>query len=298
MAHDHDHSSANYDKAFAIGVTLNLAYVAAEVVFGLLAGSLALVADAGHNLSDVLSLLLAWGASHLSQLQPTKRYTYGLRSSSILASLANAIILMIVIGAIAWEAIRRFRQPQPISGNTVMAVAALGVLINTITALLFFKGRQTDLNIRGAFLHMAADAGVSFGVVIAGFAISRTGLLWIDPVTTLIIVAVIAFGSWGLLRESIDLALQAVPSGIDLIQVNEYLNGLPQVTAVHDLHVWPMSTTETALTVHLVRSVDTCDTKLLERACRELHDRFHIEHATIQFETEDHDCRLAPEKNV
>jgi cobalt-zinc-cadmium efflux system protein len=298
MAHRHDHGPPNYNSAFAIGVALNVVYVGAEVVFGLWAHSLALVADAGHNLSDVLSLLMAWGASWLSQSRPTTRYTYGLRSTSILASLANAIILLIAIGAIAWEAIRRFSQPQEIAGGTVMLVAALGVVVNTVTALLFLRGRHHDLNIKAAFLHMAADAGVSLGVVVAGFAISRTGLSWIDPVTTLIIVAVIAVGTWGLLRESIDLALQAVPSAIDLQVVREYLRGLPEVIGVHDLHVWPMSTTETALTAHLVRSVDSCDTELLERACKELHDRFQIEHATIQFETEDHNCQLAPEKSV
>lgn len=299
MAHDHHHhGSINYNKVFAIGVGLNVAYVAAEVVFGLLSGSLALVADAGHNVSDVLSLLLAWAASRLSQSHPTSRYTYGFRSSSILASLVNAIILLIVIGAIGWEAIRRFRQPQDVSGGVIMSVAAVGVVVNALTAALFVKGRQTDLNIRAAFLHMAADAGVSLGVVIAGFAISRTGLYWIDPVTTLIIVAVIAFGTWGLFRESINLALLAVPAAIDLNQVREYLASLPQVTNVHDLHVWPMSTTETALTAHLVRSVNSCDPELLERACKELHDRFHIEHATIQFETEDHDCHLAHSEKV
>jgi cobalt-zinc-cadmium efflux system protein len=298
MAHDHGHGATDYSRAFGMGIALNLAYVCAEVIFGLIAGSLALLADAGHNLTDVLSLLIAWAANRFSRSRPAIRYTYGLRSTSILASLANAIILLIAIGAIAWEAIRRFRQPQEISGGIVMIVAALGIVVNTATALLFLKGRHHDLNIKGAFLHMAADAGVSAGVLIAGFAISRTGLNWIDPLTTLIIVAVIAFGTWGLLRESVDLALQAVPSAIDLEEVQTYLRGLPQVTAVHDLHVWPMSTTETALTAHLVRSVDSCDTELLERACRELHDRFQIEHATIQFETEGHNCHLGPEKNI
>ena len=298
MAHGHSHGAADYNRAFALGVLLNLAYVVAEVWFGLMAHSLALVADAGHNLSDVLSLLLAWGANRLSQSRPSTRFTYGLRSSSILASLANAIILLIAIGAIGWEAIRRFHQPQSVPGSTVMAVAAVGVIINTATALLFMKGRKTDINVKAAFLHMAADAGVSLGVVISGFAIQRSGLLWIDPLTTLLIVAVIAFGTLGLLRESMNLALQAVPTGIDIGQVRQYLGGLPHVIAVHDLHVWPMSTTETALTVHLVRSIDSCDPVLLQRACDELHERFRIEHVTIQFETEDHDCQLAPEKTV
>src|SRR5215467_504062 len=236
MSHDHGHAPANYDKAFAIGIVLNVGYVVVEAVFGLLANSLALVADAGHNLTDVLSLLLAWGASRLSRMQPTERYTYGLRSSSILASLVNAIILLIAIGAIAWEAIRRFNQPQETPGGTIMAVAALGVVINAATALLFVKGRESDLNIKGAFLHMAADAGVSLGVVIAGFAISQTGYYWIDPVTSLLIVAVIAIGTWGLLRDSARLALQAVPPGIDANEVMAYLAGLPRVVGVHDLH--------------------------------------------------------------
>src|SRR5213596_3192483 len=200
MNHDHGQPPANYDKAFAIGIALNLSYVIVEAVFGGLAHSLALVADAGHNLSDVLSLLLAWGASRLSQMQPTRRYTYGLRSSSILASLINGIILLIAIGAIAWEAIRRFSEPINVPGNTVMLVAAIGVLINGATALLFVKGRERDLNIKGAFLHMAADAGVSAGVIIAGFAINRTGAQWIDPMVSLLIVVVIAIGTWGLLR--------------------------------------------------------------------------------------------------
>ena len=251
MNQDHGHAPANYDKVFAIGIALNVSYVLVEAVFGALSHSLALVADAGHNLSDVLSLLLAWGASRLSQMQPTKRYTYGLRSSSILASLINAIILLIAMGAIAWEAIRRFNQPQEIPGGTVMAVAAFGVVINAATALLFVKGRESDLNIKGAFLHMAADAGVSLGVVIAGFAIIRTGLYWIDPLTSLIIVAIIAIGTWGLLRDSARLALQAVPPNIDANKVKAYLAALPKVVGVHDLHIWPMSTTETALTAHL-----------------------------------------------
>ena len=298
MNHDHDHAPANYDKAFAIGIALNLGYVMVEAVFGAFAHSLALVADAGHNLSDVLSLLLAWGASRLSQMQPTKRYTYGLRSSSILASLINAIILLIAIGAIAWEAIRRFNQPQEIPGGTVMAVAALGVVINAATALLFVKGRDTDLNIKGAFLHMAADAGVSLGVVVAGFAIIQTGLYWIDPATSLAIVAVIAIGTWGLLRDSACLALQAVPPSIDANQVRAYLAALPQVTGVHDLHIWPMSTTETALTAHLEMPNGNRGDKFLHDVCKHLHDQFKIEHCTIQIEQNANACSLAPEEKV
>jgi cobalt-zinc-cadmium efflux system protein len=298
MNHDHGHGPANYDRAFAIGIALNVSYVVVEAVFGALAHSLALVADAGHNLSDVLSLLLAWGASRLTQMQPTKRYTYGLRSSTILASLTNAIILLIAIGAIAWEAIRRFNQPQEIPGGTVMAVAAVGVVINAATALLFVKGRETDLNIKGAFLHMAADAGVSLGVVVAGFAIIQTGLYWIDPATSLVIVAVIAIGTWGLLRDSACLALQAVPPSIDANQVRAYLAALPQVTGVHDLHIWPMSTTETALTAHLEMPNGNGGDKFLHDVCKHLHDQFKIEHSTIQIEQDANACSLAPERSV
>ena len=298
MGHDHDHAPANYDKAFAIGIALNLSYVVAEAVFGMLAHSLALIADAGHNLSDVLSLLLAWGASRLSQMQPTNRYTYGLRSSSILASLINAIILLIAMGAIAWEAIGRFNQPQEIPGGTVMAVAAFGVVINAATALLFVKGRESDLNIKGAFLHMAADAGVSLGVVVAGFAIIQTGLYWIDPATSLVIVAIIAIGTWGLLRDSARLALQAVPSGIDTSEVKAYLAALPQVAGVHDLHIWPMSTTETALTAHLEMPNGNGGDKFLHDVCKHLHDQFKIEHCTFQIEQSAEACSLAPERSV
>jgi cobalt-zinc-cadmium efflux system protein len=298
MNHDHGHAPANYDKAFAIGIALNVSYVVVEAFFGVLAHSLALIADAGHNLTDVLSLLLAWGASRLSQMQPTKRYTYGLRSSSILASLTNAIILLIAIGAIAWEAIRRFNQPQEIPGGTVMIVAAFGVVINAATALLFVKGRKSDLNIKGAFLHMAADAGVSLGVVVAGFAIFRTGLYWIDPATSLVIVAIIAVGTWGLLRDSARLALQAVPPGIDANKVKEYLAALPEVVGVHDLHIWPMSTTETALTVHLEMPDGNGGDEFLHDLCKHLHDQFKIEHCTIQIEQNAKACSLAPEQNV
>jgi cobalt-zinc-cadmium efflux system protein len=277
---------------------LNVTYVVVEAVFGVLADSLALIADAGHNLTDVLSLVLAWGATRLSRMQPTKRYTYGLRSSSILASLVNAIILLIAIGAIAWEAIRRFNQPEEIPGGTIMAVATLGVVINAATALLFVKGRESDLNIKGAFLHMAADAGVSLGVVAAGFAISRTGFYWIDPVTSLVIVAIIAVGTCGLLRDSARLALQAVPPGIDANQVKQYLAALPEVMSVHDLHIWPMSTTETALTAHLEMPNGNGSDKFLHDVCKHLHDQFKIEHCTIQIEQNAEACSLAPEERV
>ena len=294
----HSHAPKNFGAAFAIGTTLNFGFVILEVVFGLYAHSLALVADAGHNLGDVLGLLLAWGASALARRAPTQRHTYGMRSSSILAALFNAIFLLVSVGAIAWEAIRRFGNPTDVAGWTVIWVSAVGIAINTATALLFMSGRKGDLNIRGAFMHMAADAGISAGVVVAGFVILATGLHWIDPVVSLAISAVIIWGTWGLLRDSVNLALQAVPEGIELAEVKEYLAGLPNVTAVHDLHIWPMSTTETALTAHLVRDVDRCDSSMLEKCCKELHDKFEIQHATIQLETEDHNCELAPESRV
>ena len=285
MSHHHsNHSPSDYNRAFAIGVALNVIYIVVEATYGFLAGSLALLADAGHNLSDVLGLLLAWGANYLVQRKPTERHTYGWRKSTILAALTNAIILLVAMGGIAWEAVRRFSDPSPVAGKTVIIVAAIGVVINTATALLFLSGRKTDLNIRGAFLHMAADAGVSAGVVLAGVVILTTGWPWIDPVVSLTITAIILVGTWGLLRDSFNLALDAVPAGIDPEAVKTYLSDLPGVTGVHDLHIWAMSTSETALTVHLVKPDARDDDALIEQASRELHDRFGIEHITIQWE--------------
>lgn len=294
----HSHEPKSFGAAFAIGTALNFGFVVVEALFGIFAHSLALVADAGHNLSDVLGLVLAWVASILARSAPTARRTYGLRSSSMLAALLNAILLLVSVGAIAWEAIRRFGQPTDVAGRTVIWVSALGIAINTITALMFMSGRKGDLNIRGAFVHMAADAAISAGVVVAGFIILLTGYHWIDPVVSLAISAAIVWGTWDLLRDSVNLVLHAVPAGIDVGQVKAYLTRLPNVTAVHDLHIWAMSTTETALTAHLVRDVDRCDSALLEQACQELHSRFEIQHATIQFETEDHACDLAAEGKV
>jgi cobalt-zinc-cadmium efflux system protein len=294
----HAHAPATFGSAFAIGITLNLGFVIVEVVYGIFAHSLALVADAGHNLGDVLGLLLAWGATFLARTAPTERRTYGLRSSSILAALFNAIFLLITVGAIAWEAIRRFGNPTAVEPTTVIWVAVIGIVINAATALMFMSGRKRDLNIRAAFLHMMADAAVSLGVVIAGFLIIATNWLWIDPVISLVIAAVITWGTWGLLRDSANLALHAVPQGIEMAKVRQYLSSLPHVTEVHDLHVWPMSTTETALTAHLVRDVDDCDCTLLEQASRDLLRKFEIQHATLQFETVDHHCHLASEDNV
>lgn len=282
--HNHDHGPSDYNRAFAIGVALNVGFVAVEAIFGILAGSLALLADAGHNLSDVLGLLLAWGASYLVQRRPTRRRTYGWRKSSILAALLNAAILLVAIGGIAWEAARRFSHPAAVAGQTVIIVAAVGVVINTATALLFLSGRKHDLNIRGAFLHMAADAGVSAGVVAAGAAILVTGRAWIDPVVSLIITAIIMVGTWGLLRDSFNLAMDAVPEGIDPEAVKGYLAEVPGVTGVHDLHIWAMSTTETALTAHLVKPDTDDDDALIKKISRGLHDRFSITHTTLQWE--------------
>ena len=294
----HSHAPASFGSAFAIGITLNLGFVILEVIYGVFAHSLALIADAGHNLGDVLGLLLAWGATFLARTAPTERRTYGLRSSSILAALFNAIFLLVTVGAIAWEAVRRFGDPTTVEARTVIWIAIVGILINTATALMFMSGRKRDLNIRAAFLHMAADAGVSAGVVVAGFLIMATGLDWIDPAISLAIAAVIIWSTWGLLRDSVNLALHAVPHGIAVAEVRQYLSSLPHVTEVHDLHVWPMSTTETALTAHLVRDVADCDCALLDQAARDLHRKFEIQHATLQFETLDHRCHLAPEEKV
>jgi len=294
---DHSHAShsrlpANFNTAFAIGIGLNTAYVLFEVAFGILGHSLALLADAGHNMSDVLGLLLAWGASAMAKSVPTKRRTYGLRSTSILAALFNAILLLISVGAIAWEAVRRFKAPTEVSASTVIWVSLLGIAINSATALMFMSGRKNDLNIRGAFLHIAADAAISAGVVLAGVAILWTGGHWIDPVVSLLICAVIVWGTWDLLRESVNLALQAVPKDIEPDTVERYLAQLPGIAKVHDLHIWAMSTTEAALTAHLVKPDGKLDDPLLEQIQNELQDRFGIGHMTVQLECGncDHSC--------
>ncbi len=289
----HSHAPADFGRTFAMEIILNTGFVVLEAVFGILSNSLALVADAGHNLGDVLGLVIAWVASILVKRQSTQRHTYGYRRSSILAALINAVFLLVAIGAIAWEAVKRFSEPSPVEGATVIWVAAIGIVINTVTALLFMSGRKQDLNIKGAYLHMAADAGVSLGVVIAGIVILVTGWLWIDPVISLAIVVVIFIGTWGLLRDSVNLALDAVPESIESGDVGDYLKSLPRVTEVHDLHIWAMSTTETALTAHLVvddpRRVDDA---MLKRAVSEMHERFGIEHCTLQVESGDptHPC--------
>jgi len=286
---------ANFNTAFAIGIGLNAAYVLFEVAFGILGHSLALLADAGHNVSDVLGLLLAWGASAMAKSVPTKRRTYGLRSTSILAALFNAILLLISVGAIAWEAVRRFKVPTEVSASTVIWVSLLGIAINSATALMFMSGRKTDLNIRGAFLHMAADAAISAGVVLAGVAILWTGGNWIDPVVSLLICAVIVWGTWDLLRESVNLALQAVPKDIEPDTVERYLAQLPGIAKVHDLHIWAMSTSEAALTAHLVKPDGKLDDPLLEQIQNELQDRFGIGHMTVQLECGNCDRSCAQE---
>jgi cobalt-zinc-cadmium efflux system protein len=293
MEHAHTHESANYGRAFAIGVALNLAFVVLEAIYGRLSHSLALVADAGHNLSDVLGLVLAWGAMLLARRRPTPERTYGFRRSSILAALINAAVLLISVGAIAWEAIGRVNRPHAVAETTVIWVASIGILINAGTALMFMSGRKRDLNIRGAFMHMATDAVISLGVVLTGVAMLATGWLWLDPVVGLIIVALIVYGTWGLLRDSLNLALDAVPAGIDMNDVKEYLAGLPTCVDVHDLHVWGMSTTETALTAHVVMAQTTCDDALLAKITNELHQKFGIEHTTLQVEFGDptYPCR-------
>lgn len=295
----HHHAPANLGRAFAIGVFLNTAFVAVEVGVGLWTSSLALLADAGHNLSDVLALLLAWGATVLARRAPAGRRTYGLRKGTILASLANAILLMIAVGAIVSEAVRRLGSPAPIDSSVVMLIASLGVLINGATAMLFMRASHDDLNVRGAFLHMAGDAGVSLAVVAGAFVMARTGILWIDPMLSLIIAGVIVLGTWGLLRDSADLALDAAPRGIDVEAVRSYLAGLPGVEGVHDLHIWALSTTETAMTAHILRPGNADADSFLHQACEGLERGFRIGHATLQVETDAaHACRLAPAEVV
>ncbi|MXO74672.1 cation diffusion facilitator family transporter [Altererythrobacter aerius] len=285
-SHGHAHGAADHGAAFAIGVALNLAFVIVEAAFGFLSGSMALVADAGHNLSDVLALALAWGASVLARRPPAGRFTYGFKSSTILAAMANAALLLVAIGGIAFETFNRIAAPPEVEGRTMIWVAGIGILVNAGTAMLFARGRKHDLNIRGAFLHMAADALVSLGVVVAGAAILLTGERWIDPVTSLVIVLVIAWGTWGLLKDSVKLGLNAVPGHIDEAAVRGHLAGLAGVAAVHHLHIWPMSTTEAALTAHLVMPGGHPGDAFLHAVAHDLDHDFGIGHATIQVEME------------
>jgi cobalt-zinc-cadmium efflux system protein len=291
--HGHSHAPADFGFAFGVGITLNIVFVIVGAAFGWIGHSMALIADAGHNLSDVLGLIMAWVASVLVKRAPSKRFTYGLRGSSILAALFNAVFLLIATGAIALGAIERFFAPEPVAGRLVMIVAAIGIVLNGATAMLFLRGRGDDLNIRGAFLHMAGDAAISFGVVVAGFLILLTGWQWIDPVVSLGISFVIVAGTWSLLRDSLSMTLHGVPPGIDIGAVQSFLEKCPGVCAIHDLHVWPMSTTETALTCHMVMLDGHPGDDALHKIADELNHHFRIPHTTIQVEiTNAEDCAL------
>jgi cobalt-zinc-cadmium efflux system protein len=295
----HVHAPANFGAAFAIGIALNSAFVIVEGLFGYLSNSMALVADAGHNLSDVLGLVVAWVAAILSKRAPSPRFTYGLRGSSILAALFNAMFLLVAVGAIGWEAIQRLLYPEPVAGVTVIVVAAIGILVNGATAYLFASGRKDDLNIRGAYLHMAADAAVSGGVVVAGLIILFTGWAWLDAATSLAISAVIIWGTWGLLRDSTAMSLSAVPSSIDPAAVRGYLENCSGVAEVHDLHIWPMSTTEVAMTCHMVMPAGQPGDAYLMEVARRLEADFGIQHTTLQIEIDlGLKCALAPEHVV
>ena len=307
--HDHDHGEHshscghhhhgdpnNHGKAFVIAIALNTIFVVLEFVFGFIANSTALIADAGHNLSDVLGLILAWSAAILSRRAPNERFTYGLRSTSILAALVNATILLVTCGAIALEALQRFSQPPVVAGLTVTLVAAVGIVVNGVSAWLFMKDSKGDLNIRGAYLHMATDAAVSLGVVITGIAMLYTGWYWLDPVISLIIIAVIVVGTWGLLRESVQLALSAVPANIEVAKIDAFLRQCTGVTDIHDLHIWGMSTTENALTVHLVIPAGYPGDSYMDNIMQTLKDQFAVHHSTLQIElgTTKHACSLSP----
>ncbi|MET4721217.1 cobalt-zinc-cadmium efflux system protein [Bradyrhizobium japonicum] len=296
--HAHVHAPANFGTAFAIGISLNTALVVAEAIYGYIGNSTALLADAGHNLSDVLGLVVAWCASIAARRAPSGRFTYGFRASTILAALANAVFLLVATGAIGWEAILRLREPEPVAGVTVMVVAGIGILINGFTAMLFARGRKDDINIEGAYLHMAADAAVSLGVVISAALIIWTGWLWLDPVTSLVICATILWSTTSLLRGSIDMSMAAAPKGTDIAAIKIFLLERPGVSGIHDLHVWPISTTETALTCHLVMPAGAGDAFLMETA-QMLRASFRIGHTTLQIETHpDNGCALAPDDVV
>ncbi len=294
--HGHHHAPIDFGRAFLIGIALNTAFIGIEGLYGYLANSTALLADAGHNLSDVLGLATAWIAAVLSKRAPTARYTYGLRNTSILAALANAVLLLIASGAILLEAVQRLIEPEPVKSTTIIVVAAIGILVNGATAWLFASGQKGDINIRGAYLHMMADAGVSAGVVIAGLIIMQTGWLWVDPLTSLAVVGVIVWSTWSLLRESTAMSLAAVPASIDPAAVRALLASRPGVSSIHDLHIWPMSTTETALTAHLVTPGGHPGDGFLVETCQLLQEHFRINHSTIQIEISEHsNCALAPD---
>ncbi len=302
MAHDHAHdgAAANLSRAFALGVALNAVFVVIEAIYGVLANSTALLADSAHNAGDVLGLGLAWGAASLARRKPSARHTYGLRSTTVLAALTNSVLLLVAVGGVSWEAIRRLADPGPVEGLTVLIVAAIGVVINAASALLFMRGRAHDANVRAAFLHLAADAGVSLSVVVAGAIIWKTGWGWVDPGMSLVVSIVVLVSTWSLLREAVHLALAGVPDGIDIVAVQTYLRSLPEVSAVHDLHIWAMGTTETALTAHLVMPWCPEPPEFLAYLEHDLHERFGIDHATVQLEptSDTIPCRLAPEDVV
>jgi cobalt-zinc-cadmium efflux system protein len=283
-SHSHSHAPTSFGRAFAIAIALNVGFVAIETVFGFYANSMALLSDAGHNLSDVLGLMVAWAGGMMARASATPRFTYGLKKASILSALINALFLLVAVGAIGAEAIRRLFHPSHTQGGYIIVVAAIGILVNGMTAFLFARGREHDINIRAAFLHMASDALVSLAVVFAGFVILWTGQEWVDPVMSLAVAVVILWGSIGLLKESVWMSLAGVPAGIDVDQVEIALCEIEGVDAVHDLHVWPLSTTETALTAHIVTAQADYPDALLESARTLLHDRFHIEHCTLQAE--------------
>ncbi len=280
----HGHMPTNFSRAFALGIGLNITYIIVEVIYGLLSGSMALLADAGHNLSDVLGLVVAWAGSELGKRPPSKRFTYGLGGSSILAALLNGLFLLVACGAIALAAIERFSSPSPIASTTVIIVASIGIVINFGTAMLFVRGQKEDINIRGAFLHMMADAGVSAGVVVGGIVIYFTGLNWVDPLISLLIVALIFWSTWGLLTEAVRMSLAGVPRNIDVEEVETYLLSMPGVRAVHDLHIWPMSTSETAMTAHLFLPDGHPGKGFLSEIQAQMIRRFSIHHTTIQIE--------------
>jgi cobalt-zinc-cadmium efflux system protein len=299
--HGHDHHGHHHHfdpegnrRAFALAIGLNAAFVAIEFTYGFIANSTALMADAGHNLSDVLGLVLAWGATMLARSAPSQRYTYGLRSSSILAALLNSLLLMLACGAIAWEAVHRLSDPAPVAGLTVSIVAGIGIVINGASAMLFMAGSKHDLNMRAAYLHLAGDAAISLGVLLSGLAIMGTGWTWLDPIVSIAIVLLILMGTWGLLRESVSMALAAVPANVDPAQVEQHLAGLDGVREVHDLHIWAMSTTETALTAHLVMPTGYPGDQALDDIVAGLKGKFAIHHCTLQVEqgTTVHDCAL------
>jgi cobalt-zinc-cadmium efflux system protein len=306
MEHGHHHhhhrgeAPKSFGRAFAIGIVLNLSFVVCEVVYGVVSHSLALVADAGHNLGDVLGLGLSWGAAALARARPSMRRTYGFRRTTIVASVVNALTLLFVTGGLAWEAVRRLADPPQVNGHVIIPVALVGVLVNAASAMLFLQGRDLDLNLRSAFLHLASDAAVALGVAVAGAVILMTGWLWLDPAVTIVLAVTILAGTWSLMKRSLNLMLDAVPERIDTEKVKDYLRGQHGVVDVHDLHIWAMSTTETALTAHLVMPGNSSTPSFVSDVCRELHDKFGIEHSTLQVDPQEAPtpCALAPDEVV